>query len=201
MSAGAVRAGAAGLALMLLAGGCATPTATLLEGEAGHPVGALAVLDENGAERAALTAANSRVDLAGSTVRPRQIAERRVARRYGALLADLPPPPVSYLLRFDIGETTPSADQEALLRQMFATVAARPGAEVQVVGHTDRLAGDAVNDALSRRRAEEVRDYLIARGLPADQVRATWRGEREPLVRTADGVANEANRRVEVIVR
>lgn len=189
------------LALALLTSGCATQIATLLPGEPGHPVGALAVLDADGHERGELTTADSRVDLADRAAKPRSVAAAAVDRRYGALIADLPPPPVSYVLRFDIGEATPSADQETLLRQMFAVIAARPGAEVQVVGHTDRLDGDEVNDRLSRRRAEEVRDYLIARGLPPDQVRATWRGEREPLVKTADGVANEANRRVEVIVR
>lgn len=189
------------LVLALLTGGCATQTATLLPGEAGHPVGALAVLDADGHERGELTTANSRVDLAGRTARPRRVTAAEVDRQYGALIADLPPPPVSYVLRFDIGQATPAADQETLLRQMFATIAARPGAEVQVVGHTDRLDGDDVNDRLSRRRAEDVRGYLIARGLSPDQVRATWRGEREPLVKTADGVANEANRRVEVIVR
>ena len=189
------------LGLAMLATGCATQTVTLLPGEDGHPVGAVAVLDQDGRERGLLATANSRAGLGRSKVRPTVTAEADVKRRYGALVSDLPPPPVRFVLNFDIGKSQPSAEQEATLRRMLAAAAGRPGAEVQVVGHTDTLASDAYNDELSRRRAEEVRDYLITRGLSPDQVRATWRGKRELAVQTPDGVASEANRRVEIIVR
>jgi outer membrane protein OmpA-like peptidoglycan-associated protein len=187
----------------LLAGGCATRSVTLLPGENGHPVGALAVLNEDGSERGILDTANARASLTGGhgAVHPSTVAASDVDKQYGALIADLPPPPEKFVLTFDIGEAQPPPDQEATLQAIFKAAASRPGAEVQVVGHTDRVDTEEVNDRLSRRRAEDVRAYLISRGLPPDQVRATWRGEREPLVETANGVPNQRNRRVEVIVR
>jgi outer membrane protein OmpA-like peptidoglycan-associated protein len=184
-----------------LAGGCASPQVTLLPGEEGHPVGAVALLNEDGSERGLLDSANSQVALRGPSARARPVPQKRLDRRYGALVADLPPPAVHFVLTFDIGMAQPTAEQETTLRAILRTVADRPGAEVQVVGHTDTLDSDEVNDRLSQRRAGEVRDYLIQRGIPADQVRATWRGERELAVATADGVANETNRRVEIIIR
>lgn len=195
------RRGAFALGFAALSTGCATQSVTLLPGENGHPVGAVAVLNEDGSERGLLNSANSRAGLASRHVRPATMADRRVARRYGALVGDLPPPPVHFVLMFDIGRSQPGADQEATLEEMQRTAAGRPGAEVQVVGYADTLDTDAVNDELSRRRAEQVRDYLISRGLSPDQVRATWRGKRELAVATGDGVANAANRRVEIIVR
>lgn len=195
------RRGAVALALAALSAGCATQSVTLLPGEEGHPVGAVAVLNEDGSERGLLNRANSRAGLAQRHVRPATLGDRRVQRRYGALVGALPPPPVRFVLTFDIGRSRLAADQEATLQTMLRTAYERPGAEVQVIGHADTLDTDEVNDDLSRRRAEEVREDLITRGLPPDQVRATWRGKRDLAVQTGDGVAEEANRRVEIIVR
>ena len=193
--------GALALGLAVLSAGCTTQSVTLLPGEPGHPVGAVAVLNEDGSERGLLDSANSRAGLAGRRVRPTTVADRKVERRYGSLVGDLPPPAEHFILGFDIGKSQPAADQEATLQAILHVAAARPGAEVQVVGHTDTLATDAVNDDLSMRRASDVRLFLISRGLSPDQVRATWRGKRELKVPTPDGVANAENRRVEVIVR
>jgi outer membrane protein OmpA-like peptidoglycan-associated protein len=73
--------------------------------------------------------------------------------------------------------------------------------EVQVTGHTDRVGSVADNDRLSLQRAEAVRAMLIQRGINSSFLRAVGRGEREPLIPTADQQAEPRNRRVEVIVR
>lgn len=185
-------------AALLGLSGCATQSVTLLPGEPGRPVGALAVLNEDGSEKGVIETADTATALGGGFHPHRDV---QVDRRYATLIGDLPPPAEHFTLNFDIGMSAPGMDQEAVLREIFASAAARPGAEVQVVGHTDRLGTTEFNDDLSRDRAEQVRKYLIGRGLAPTLVRATWRGEREPLVETADGVANAQNRRVEVIVR
>ena len=179
---------------------CASQSVTLLPGETGRPVGALAVLDEDGSEKGVIVSADTGTTLGGGFHARRQPASR-IDRRYAALIGDLPPPAEHFTLNFDIDMSAPGTDQETVLRRIFTSAAARPGAEVQVVGHTDRLGTGEYNDALSRERAEQVRRYLIGRGLAPALVRATWRGEREPLVDTPDGVADARNRRVEVIVR
>ena len=70
-----------------------------------------------------------------------------------------------------------------------------------MTGHTDRVGSVADNDRLSLQRAEAVRAMLIQRGIKASFLRAVGRGEREPLIPTADEQAEPRNRRVEVIVR
>jgi outer membrane protein OmpA-like peptidoglycan-associated protein len=186
-----------GIVALLGLSACATQSVTLLPGEPGRPVGALAVLNEDGSDKGVLSTADTGASLKGG-FHPRQ---QPAAKRYDALLGELPPPADHFTLQFDIGEAAPGEDQEAILKQIFASAAARPGAEVQVVGHTDSLGDTVFNDTLSHERADKVREYLISRGLAPALVRATWRGEREPLVETADDVANARNRRVEVIVR
>jgi outer membrane protein OmpA-like peptidoglycan-associated protein len=70
-----------------------------------------------------------------------------------------------------------------------------------VTGHTDRVGTVESNDALSLRRARLIRDRLLSVGVAAERVEAVGRGEREPLVPTADEVPEPKNRRVEIRVR
>ena len=84
---------------------------------------------------------------------------------------------------------------------MFAEIAKRPVPDVVVIGHTDKVGSDAFNDSLSRQRAEVVRAALTARGVAPDKIATIGRGKREPIVATAEGVAEARNRRVEIQVR
>ena len=88
-----------------------------------------------------------------------------------------------------------------MLEDIRAEVAKRPGADVQVTGHTDTVGSEGDNDLLSRKRAEEVLGFLASKGFPRTMMSAVGRGERELKVPTADNVSSAINRRVEVIVR
>ncbi|WP_410498736.1 OmpA family protein [Chitinibacter sp. S2-10] len=50
-----------------------------------------------------------------------------------------------------------------------------------IVGYTDRIGSEKYNQALSERRANTVREYLIAQGAPADLLKAEGRGEANPV--------------------
>ena len=73
--------------------------------------------------------------------------------------------------------------------------------DVLVVGHTDLVGTHPFNDALSRQRAELIRNELVRLGVAPENIEVVARGKREPIVPPADGVAEPRNRRVEVIVR
>ena len=124
-----------------------------------------------------------------------------VQAKFGAALAALPPRPASFVLYFTEGRDTLTDDSGTLIEKVFAEIAARPAPDVAVIGHTDSVGAQAANDSLSLQRAESVRRELIRRGIPAETIRASGRGERELLVPTADNVAEARNRRVEIIVR
>lgn len=53
---------------------------------------------------------------------------------------------------------------------------------VHVIGHSDRIGNDKANVALSMKRANSVRDYLVQRGVPTDKITAVGRGSVEPVV-------------------
>jgi outer membrane protein OmpA-like peptidoglycan-associated protein len=72
---------------------------------------------------------------------------------------------------------------------------------IHVVGHTDTSGSDSHNQSLSERRAAAVNSYMSSQGVPAGRLREEGRGEREPLVRTADGVKEARNRRVDIVIK
>ncbi|MGV3627221.1 MAG: OmpA family protein [Betaproteobacteria bacterium] len=125
----------------------------------------------------------------------------QVQQTFGETARALPPPPVSYTLNFLEGrdEYTPESHQtiETVLREL----AKRPAAEIAVIGHTDRVGALEYNDKLSLQRAERVRADFIKRGVAERSISVAGRGEREPLVATADEVAEARNRRVEINIR
>ncbi len=80
---------------------------------------------------------------------------------------------------------------------------------ITVTGHTDRIGSDAYNMALSSRRADAVKGYLVSpAGLPAGKITARGAGENRPITKPADCkgarpaqiVCLQPDRRVEVEV-
>lgn len=78
---------------------------------------------------------------------------------------------------------------------------------IRIIGHTDRLGDDGYNQALSQRRAETVRQYLIQRGVPAGVMSAQGVGEAQPVQECSSNLGRTAlinclqpNRRVEIEV-
>jgi len=124
-----------------------------------------------------------------------------VQARYGAALAAQPLTPVQFTLFFVENKDEFTDESKRIVDGVFAEIAKRPVADVFVIGHTDTVGSDAVNDALSRQRAEVVRAAFVARGLPIDKVVVIGRGKRELAVPTGDGVSEPRNRRVEILVR
>jgi outer membrane protein OmpA-like peptidoglycan-associated protein len=96
---------------------------------------------------------------------------------------------------WDRAAITPTA--AAILDTAIEIRSARQaGSRVVLSGHADRSGSDEVNAALSRRRAESVRHYLVERGVEADAIEIRAFGEARPLVDTPDGVAEPQNRYV-----
>ena len=93
-----------------------------------------------------------------------------------------------------------SAESRQTLERLKETIAQRPAPEISVIGHTDRVGELEANDALSRKRAETVKTLLRTASVN-NEIEVSGRGEREPIVRTEDEVAEAANRRVEINVR
>ena len=111
--------------------------------------------------------------------------------------------PHDYAVLFDFDKSDIRADARAVIDQVLADAAAQGIDRVRIsaTGHADRSGSEEYNLALSMRRADAAREALIARGIPAENITVASRGESENAVPTADGVKEQANRRVEIILQ
>jgi outer membrane protein OmpA-like peptidoglycan-associated protein len=98
-----------------------------------------------------------------------------------------------------------SAELLPIARERLREVAAvlreyQQGNSIVIEGHTDARGSASYNRQLSEKRAQSVRDFLLAEGVDQSVVQAVGRGEDEPIASndTADGRAN--NRRVEIVI-
>jgi len=69
-----------------------------------------------------------------------------------------------------------------------------------VVGHTDSTGDPKYNLDLSKRRAENVRQYLVSTGVDADKLRILGRGDKDPIASNGTAEGRAQNRRVELVV-
>lgn len=139
---------------------------------------------------------SARGDIAVDTTTAEQVQQQ-----FPQLLLRQPPPEQRYLLYFEPGGSQLTAESEARLAEVASVAGARPGGEIIVIGHTDRVGSLEANDALSLQRAVAIRELFVARGFSAALVEAIGRGERAPLVTTDDEVVEPRNRRAEIVVR
>jgi outer membrane protein OmpA-like peptidoglycan-associated protein len=109
----------------------------------------------------------------------------------------------AFPVHFGFNEATVREEDRAALDR-FAQVVQRhyPGSVITVEGFADPAGSSRYNLALSKRRAEAVRTYIVGQGLPDANIRAVGMGEARPVVRGAAGMepGAEQNRRVVFVV-
>jgi outer membrane protein OmpA-like peptidoglycan-associated protein len=188
--------------LFLLMAGCAGQRETyVVMPDAKGQGGSLMVTPKKGAPLKLEGAYASAIGKSGSAPEPAKLSEEEIRAAFAEALSARPNAPIRFTLYFREGSDELTPDSQKDLESVMAEVRKRPAPDVIVVGHTDKVGFLQDNDRLALKRAEKMRGELLRQGLPADAVLAAGRGEREPLVPTADEVAEPRNRRVEMLVR
>jgi len=106
----------------------------------------------------------------------------------------------NFIVYFPLDGDALTAEAQRVVHQAVDYARSQPGAQVAVVGYTDAAGTEGYNQDLSRRRSEAVLQALVANGIDPAAVQLAWRGEHEQAVRTANGVREQANRRVTIEV-
>ena len=76
-----------------------------------------------------------------------------------------------------------------------------PTANIEIAGHTDADGDDAVNQALSEKRAQAVVDYLVKAACPRAGSRAIGYGSSQPVASNDTDEGKAQNRRIDFLVR
>ena len=75
-----------------------------------------------------------------------------------------------------------------------------PEITVTVTGHTDNVGKPASNQALSQRRADNIKAMLVGKGIDANRIRAIGRGDKEPIAPNSTKEGRAKNRRIEITI-
>ncbi len=121
-----------------------------------------------------------------------RIAETRRTR--GGLVMNLDDDTVKF--DFDRAEIKP--EYREVLSRIAGILLTASGYRVQIYGHTDDVGTDAYNQTLSERRANAVRDYLVAAGIAPEIISVQGFGKTNPIVPGTSPQARARNRRVEI---
>ena len=161
------------------------------------------------AEQAEAVLDSAQIDQ-GAKVAAAREKEAALARQEAELVAGAKLPPSRRDARgevftlagdaFATGQAQLTAGAAASIKALGLYLAAVPGGAVQVLGHTDSQGEEAANQALSERRAQQVRATLVSAGLTRGRVDAQGVGESEPVADNANAAGRAKNRRVEIVV-
>jgi len=87
--------------------------------------------------------------------------------------------------------------QKTYLNELAALLKERSDVIVIISGHTDNTGSASYNIALSRKRAEEVRNYLLKQGVPKERFQIEYMGLTNPIALNDTLEGRALNRRVE----
>ncbi|HXI60378.1 MAG TPA: OmpA family protein [Polyangia bacterium] len=110
------------------------------------------------------------------------------------------PPPPPFVLKgvtFDTARATIRPESYPLLDTVAEFMAHRKSARVEISGHTDNVGNARANKALSLRRAQACRNYIIAKGIDLGRLEAIGYGDERPMVPNDSDDNRQKNRRIE----
>jgi len=91
-------------------------------------------------------------------------------------------------------DTVPELDRIALFMQRH------PNVKIRVEGHTDAIGRAQFNYRLSVRRAQAVKNYLVARGVDPRRILVYGYGESQPIASNETEFGRRLNRRTEIVI-
>lgn len=101
---------------------------------------------------------------------------------------------------FDTGKAVLKPTAKATLGKIANQLKSDANLKLTIEGHTDNVGSESMNQTLSEKRANAVRDYLAGAGISGDRITATGKGESSPIASNKTAAGRQQNRRVEIII-
>lgn len=101
---------------------------------------------------------------------------------------------------FDTGRSDIKGDGAIFVERVATILKTKTEANVLIEGHTDNVGGAALNQQLSTRRADAVKDALVKQGVALARIKSQGFGVTKPVADNASAVGRQANRRTDIIV-
>ncbi len=100
-------------------------------------------------------------------------------------------------VEFASGKATLIGDSTLRLDSVVEYLTHKKSVKIEISGHTDNVGNKKTNKALSQKRAEAVRDYLVSKGIDAARIKAVGYGDAKPVAPNTTDEGRQKNRRIE----
>lgn len=105
-------------------------------------------------------------------------------------------------VHFDAGKSTLTAQSDSMLKVIADRIRAEPNLMIDVYGYTDNIGSTAGNNAVSKKRAEHVKQRLADMlGEHGDRIETYGLGSKNPIASNNTEAGRKKNRRVEISIR
>ncbi len=101
---------------------------------------------------------------------------------------------------FDSGRAELKAGAVQTIDRLAVFMRENPERKLTVEGYTDSVGSDDLNLGLSQRRADAVRDALIARGVDGSRITSRGFGKASPVASNDNAAGRQRNRRIEIVI-
>jgi outer membrane protein OmpA-like peptidoglycan-associated protein len=113
-------------------------------------------------------------------------------------LSALPAGTTLEVIHFNHGDMKILPVYQALLEKAAPLIKRSPDVKLEIAGHSDSFGSNKKNLALSLKRANTVKDFLIAKGVSQKRLTTTIYASEQPLSSNLTGIGKKLNRRVEI---
>ena len=101
---------------------------------------------------------------------------------------------------FDLGQANLKPSGQRAIVTVARFMREHGERRIVVEGFTDNSGSEALNQRLSERRAQAVRDALVKQGIDAERIEARGLGEQNPVASNDNPNGRSLNRRVEIVI-
>lgn len=102
---------------------------------------------------------------------------------------------------FDFDKSNIKPEAASILDRLVTFMEENRDKKVNLAGHTDSIGTEAYNRALSERRVNSVKQYLVKKGVDASRISGQGFGESKPIADNKTREGRAKNRRVEIKVQ
>ncbi len=102
-------------------------------------------------------------------------------------------------INFDNGRASIRKESGDVLNQIYNLIVQAEGVKLEIIGHTDNTGNQDGNYALSRARAESIKNFLVSKGIPFNRFqKIDGKGQDQPIADNNTQEGKAKNRRVEI---
>ncbi|HHC11387.1 MAG TPA: OmpA family protein [Campylobacterales bacterium] len=180
--------------------GCSKTTIVL--GDNGKAHNAIIVSTDKGSVR--LDKVGSFVDLSSKDKAPSKIkkmSKEEMQKRFQDVIASVPTKPLSYMLYFKSNSLDLTEKSKKILNIALKSIQNRSPCMVDIIGHTDTMGSNEQNIKVSLKRAKYISSIIKKMNIKVEDLSTKGYGEEDLLVKTADNIAQEKNRAVEIFIK